>query len=523
MDVLPLAPLQQGLVFHAAARRRAAPTPTSSSTRSTWPGRSTPRRLRAAADALLARHPNLRARFRQLPRPRRAGRRPGGAGRRGARSTSAASPADERAAGPPWWRPTTAPGASTWRPPARPLHPAAARRRPPPPGADLPPHRWPTAGRRPDPAATCWPCTPAGEAAAALPPAPPYRDHLAWLAGRDDGRRPAAWRRRWPASTSRRSWRRRSRARTAPGRSPTGPTSSCPPRRTAALRAAARPRASRSPRWCRPPGGWSSGCSPGATTWCSARRSRAARPRCRASRRWSGLLINTVPGPGHVAARRAGGRRARPAAVAGRSTCSTTTTWACAALQRAAGRRRAVRHAGRGREHAARRGRRRAAGRRPDRSAASRLQDATHYPVSLIVIPGERLRPAARPRSAALRRRRSTPTAWPPGWCACWRRSADRPRRARRRRRPARATTSGRRSWRRGTPPATRSTPPPLVERIAAQAAATPDAEAVVCERRAPHLRRAGRPRRVPWPRGCAARASAPSRWWPWRCPGRST
>ncbi|NUP47649.1 MAG: hypothetical protein HOW97_10110, partial [Catenulispora sp.] len=62
-DVLPLAPLQEGLLFHALYEQEARGLYlTQTAIRLTGP--LSEDRLRRAASALLARHPNLRASFR---------------------------------------------------------------------------------------------------------------------------------------------------------------------------------------------------------------------------------------------------------------------------------------------------------------------------------------------------------------------------------------------------------------------------------------------------------------------------
>ena len=63
VDVLPLTPLQEGLAFHAAARAPGEPDPYVVQHTLGLAGPVDAGRLRAAAAALLDRHPHLRARF----------------------------------------------------------------------------------------------------------------------------------------------------------------------------------------------------------------------------------------------------------------------------------------------------------------------------------------------------------------------------------------------------------------------------------------------------------------------------
>ena len=62
-DVLPLTPLQQGLLFHANGRQGAATTSTRCSWMSPSPALLDQHRLRDAVHTVVARHPNLAARF----------------------------------------------------------------------------------------------------------------------------------------------------------------------------------------------------------------------------------------------------------------------------------------------------------------------------------------------------------------------------------------------------------------------------------------------------------------------------
>ncbi len=62
-DILPLTPLQQGLLFHASTHRAATTTCMRCSSTSPSTGPLDPDRLRDAVHTVAARHPNLAARF----------------------------------------------------------------------------------------------------------------------------------------------------------------------------------------------------------------------------------------------------------------------------------------------------------------------------------------------------------------------------------------------------------------------------------------------------------------------------
>ena len=275
------------------------------------PGRAARRAaLRAAADALLDRHPNLRAGFRQTDRRHgRAGRRPAGRRPRGGRSTSTGSPptssdrrlaalllADERAA-----------RCGSTTPPLMRFALLPARPRPAPPGADLPPHpgrRLVGADPAPRPAGAARrrrggrrPCHPRR----ALPRPP----RAGWPGQRRRRPPPTAWR----AALGRRSTSPPSSPRAGSAPATGSPADDRPPapdrseldrsatptvRRARRRSPAGAGRHARAP-WSRRRGACCSARSPGATTSSSAPRVSGRSPEVPGVEAMVGLFINTVP------------------------------------------------------------------------------------------------------------------------------------------------------------------------------------------------------------------------------------
>ena len=184
-----------------------------------------------------------------------------------------------------------------------------------------------------------------------------------------------------------------------------------------------------------------------------------------------------------------------------------------AEIQQAAGCGRAVRHAGGVRELSGRP--RRPGGATAGRPAArprSSGHDATHYPLSLMVRPGERAAAAARLPARPVRSGRAL-RRWGSGWCGCWRRRC-----LIRSGRSARSTScrgrSGGASCR--------------VWNATARAVPLGDPAGAVCGAGRAHagcgcggvrgpraeLRRARRARQPAGASSARARASAPRRWW---------
>ncbi|MCE0446745.1 hypothetical protein LT493_25730 [Streptomyces tricolor] len=194
-DVLPLAPLQERFLFHALYDRE-APDIYHVQLVLRIEGAVDAGLLRRSAGALLARHANLRAGF---PHPQERRGDPGGAPRGGA-ALAGAGPDRRRGRGGAGGRA----GAAVRGRPGRALRPrpaaaaaddaGPARRGAVRPDPDLPPHP----GRRLvdplllDELFTLYArdASPAG-----LPPSPPYRDYLAWLARQDVPAAERAWRR----------------------------------------------------------------------------------------------------------------------------------------------------------------------------------------------------------------------------------------------------------------------------------------------------------------------------------------